>query len=200
MGKKLLALLLAAMMCLTLCVGCDSEDSPADNAQKDPVTDAKTPADDAKDPVPEEKVPVVYWGTWGAEKQEYIEKLMTEFNASQDKYEMSYEYVGSMNDLLAKLQITSEADLPALVNATTEQAGTYMYSDFIVPVSEFASTSDPAVSMLYGNLVSTWGDLDGNMVGYPMGNSMARYFLQHGPCGAAGRGSLQGYHLPGRPV
>ncbi len=177
MGKKLLALLLAAMMCLTLCVGCDSEDPPADNARKDPVTDAKDPADDAKDPVPEEKVPVVYWGTWGAEKQEYIEKLMTEFNASQDKYEMHYEYVGSMNDLLAKLQITSEADLPALVNATTEQAGTYMYSDFIVPVSEFASTSDPAVSMLYGNLVSTWGDLDGNMVGYPMGNSMAGIFF-----------------------
>ncbi len=177
MEKKIVALLLAVVMCLTLCVGCGAEDPPADDTKDPGVVDTKDPVSDTQDPAPEGKVPVVYWGTWGAEKQEYIEKLMAEFNASQEKYEMSYEYVGSMNDLLAKLQITAESDLPALVNATTEQAGTYMYSDFIVPVSEFASTSDPAVSMLYGNLVATWGDLDGNMVGYPMGNSMAGIFF-----------------------
>lgn len=125
----------------------------------------------------DDKVKVVYWGTWGAEKQEYIQKIMDEFNASQDTYEVVYEYVGSNNDLLAKIQVTNDNDLPALINGTTEQAGTFFYSNFVVPVSKFAGKDDPSISMLYNNLVSTWGDLDGELVGYPMGNSMAGIYF-----------------------
>ncbi len=125
----------------------------------------------------DDKVKVVYWGTWGAAKQEYILKVMDEFNASQDKYEAVYEYVGSNNDLLAKIQVTNDEDLPALINGTTEQAGTFFYSDFIVPISTFAKKDDPTISALYGNLVGTWGDLDGEMVGFPMGNSMAGIYF-----------------------
>lgn len=176
--RYLAALFMAFCICTSLLVGCgDKGQTPAPPDDKEPAVqapaDEKTPAE----PAAGEKVPVVYWGTWGSEKQEFIEQRISEFNASQDQYEMSYEYVGSMNDLLAKLQVTDAKDLPAMVNATTEQAGTYMYSDFVVPVSTFADASDPAISMLYPNLVSTWGDLDGQMVGYPMGNSMAGIYF-----------------------
>lgn len=153
--KRLAAMLLALVMCLSL-VACGNG---GDDTQGD------------------EPVNVVYWGTWGAEKQEYIEKIMGEFNASQTDYVMSYEYVGSTDDLLAKLQVTDQADYPALINGTTEQTGTYFYSDYITPISEIADDNDPSITMLYGNLVSTWGDADGKMVGYPMGNSMAGLYF-----------------------
>lgn len=165
--KRLAALLLTLALCLSLAACGGSPSGDADTSEDTESADASG----------EEPVNVVYWGTWGAEKQEYIQQVMDEFNASQSKYVMSYEYVGSTDDLLAKLQVTDQAEYPALINGTTEQTGTYFYSDYITPISEIADANDPSISMLYGNLVSTWGDAEGKMVGYPMGNSMAGIYF-----------------------
>jgi ABC-type glycerol-3-phosphate transport system substrate-binding protein len=179
--KKLMAILLSLLLCFGVLSACTAPEQAS--ASNPPTTDGavETPAQtEAASETPvasSEKTKVVYWGTWGSDKQEYIERLASEFNASQDTYEVVYEYVGTMTDLLAKIQVTDAANLPTMINATTEQNGTYMYSDFIVPISTFASKDDPDIAKLYNNLVATWGDLDGNMIGYPMGNSMAGIYF-----------------------
>ena len=120
----------------------------------------------------DDKVKVVYWGTWGAEKQEYILQVIDEFNASQDKYEAVYEFVGGYGDLLAKLQVTNDEDLPALINSTVEAIGNHLYNERTVPISQFAGKDDPYYTMLYPNLIGTWSDKNDELIGYPMGNSM----------------------------
>ena len=153
MKKRIFALLLAFDMCFSLLVGC------GDNSGD------KTPEDTGP-------IPVVYWGTWGAANAEYINKVIADFNASQDKYVVSFEYVGAYADLLAKIQVTNPEHLPAMVNGSNAQHGTWMYADFVVPISEFASADDPAITKLYANQISAWGDTEGSLVGYPMGNTM----------------------------
>jgi sn-glycerol 3-phosphate transport system substrate-binding protein len=177
--KKWLSILLVLMLCTAAFAGCTSNSTTKTDNTTTSSTTTSTSAETekTKEETPEGPIEVVYWGTWGSDKQEYIERLATEFNNSQGTYKVVYEYVGNMNDLLAKIQVTDEANLPTMINATTEQNGTYMYSDFIVPVSTFADKSDKYVSMLYGNLVANWGDLDGNLIGYPMGNSMAGIYF-----------------------
>ena len=153
--KKILAILLTLALCLSMLAACGSKqaageapaeeapaEAPAEEAPAEEAPAEEAPAEEAPaEEAPAEKVQVVYWGTWGSEKQEYIERLAGEFNAMQDQYELVYEYVGNATDLLAKIQITDSENLPAMINATTEQAGTYMYSDFVVPISTFAASS-----------------------------------------------------------
>ncbi len=190
MKRNWLSILFALVLCVTMVAGCgNNSTNPAGTTTESPSTTAPA-ATPASTPtaatateaapqvvVPEGRTKVVYWGTWGSDKQEYIQRLADEFNKMQNTYYVVYEYVGSMTDLLAKIQVTDDKNLPTMINATTEQNGTYMYSDFVVPVSKFAKKDDKFVSMLYSNLVATWGDMNGNMVGYPMGNSMAGIYF-----------------------
>jgi len=177
-AKKSLSLLLALVLCVTVFAGCANVSKPTDGTTSaSPKTSESTVVTEPASTQPKEPIEVVYWGTWGSDKKEFIERLAKEFNEMQNTYRVTYEYVGNMNDLLAKLQVTDEANLPTLINATTEQNGTYMYSGLVEPIYNFAGKDDPFVSMIYGNLVSCWGDLDGNLIGYPMGNSMAGIYF-----------------------
>ena len=128
--------------------------------------------------VPQGRVGVTYWGTWGADSKAYIQEVIDQFNASQNTYYVTMQYVGGRDDLYAKMQVTEKGKLPALINTTTEMTGAFMYSDWIAPIYELAGTEDQQyVDRIYGNLVGTWGDREGRLLGYPMGNSMTGVYF-----------------------
>ncbi len=135
-----------------------------------PAADAK-PAETAASSGP---VEVVWWHTWGGNFIPYIEKMAEAFNASQSKYHITLQYVGNMNALYSKLQVTEEKDLPALINSTTEAIGSYLYTDYVVPLYKIVPAEDKHIlDAIYNNLVGAWGDNEGNIWAYPMGNSMS---------------------------
>ncbi|MBO4388459.1 MAG: extracellular solute-binding protein [Spirochaetales bacterium] len=125
---------------------------------------------------PGEPIEVVYWHTWGSNNLAYLQDIADKFNASQSVYHITLEYVGNMNALYSKLQVTDQADRPALINSTTETLGSFIYTDYVVPLAEFVADNAPAdqpiLDAIYPNMVAAWGDKDGKLYGYPMGNSM----------------------------
>ena len=167
--KNILSLILALAMVLSL-VACGSNASVDENT-----------GDDDEEPtveIPEGRVHVEYWSTWGSNNKAYLDEVITAFNNSQTTYFVTQEYVGGAADLYAKLQVTDAAKRPALINTTTEWPGAYLYTDYIVPVYEIAGTADQEyLDQAYPNLAATWSDTDGNLLGYPMGNSMSGVYF-----------------------
>lgn len=180
--KKLLALALSLILLLSCMAGCGGD------TDADPNAGGETSGDNSggiqfndgsgSEEVPEGRIGVTYWGTWGSDNKAYIQTVIDSFNASQSTYYVTMQYVGGRADLYAKLQVTEKSKLPALINTTTEMTGSFMYSDWITPVYELAGTEDQRyLDRVYGNLVGTWGDQDGNLLGYPMGNSMSGIYF-----------------------
>lgn len=197
MKKRLLALVLGVVMITSCFAGCgksevpnEAEEAPNEAAEDAPseikLNEAEESADEAVD-VPDDRIEVAYWGTWGSDNKAYIQTVIDSFNASQSTYFVTMQYVGGAGDLYAKLQVTEQEKLPALINATTEMTGTFLYSDWVTPISELTTAEDQEyIDRIYGNLSATWGDSEGNMVGYPMGNSMTGIYFNMDVMEAAG--------------
>lgn len=170
MKKFLSILLVASMVFVGLFAQGKGEASPAAGSA---VTGAPV-AESEKAPAPEGKIDVIYWHTWGSKNLEYLQQVAEDFNASQDRYNIILEYVGNMNALYSKLQVTDKADRPALINSTTETLGSYLYTDYVIPMYKAVPAADKHIlDEVYNNLKGAWGDVDGNLWGYPMGNSMS---------------------------
>ena len=166
-GKRLLSLLLALLLMLTLAACGQKENDDVGINDGSEIED-----------IPEGRIGVTYWGTWGSDNKAYIQTVIDSFNESQSTYFVTMQYVGGRDDLYAKLQVTERSKLPALINTTTEMTGAFMYSDWITPVYELAGTADQAwLDRIYPNLAATWGDKDGKLLGYPMGNSMTGVYF-----------------------
>jgi sn-glycerol 3-phosphate transport system substrate-binding protein len=136
-------------------------------------TEAPKPAAEVQAPVVKD-YPVVYWTTFTGANGAFIQTIIDEFNASQDAYEVTMQYNGNYMDQLAKLQVSDQKSLPNLINGSTEQVGTYAYSDFIAWAGNVVAKDDPLLNSFYGNLKATWGDsVSGKWIGLPMGNSQS---------------------------
>ena len=201
MKKKLfslLAMLLSLVMILSACGG-KTDDGNDDDTDKVGVEDfdvtgydeeaAKLTVDTEIDGVmvPAGRIPVRYWCPHGSGTSKNLDNIAVNvFNESQDKYFIVRTYQGGYYDQLAKLQATEQADLPALVNSSSETVGSYLHSGLIVPVQNYVEADANYVDpKLYGNLVATYG-LGGELIGYPMSLSLSGFFYNVDVFKAAG--------------
>lgn len=169
--KKKLFSLLAALMALVMVLSACGNSKPDASA----ALEVDTEIDGIM--VPAGRIPVRYWCPHGSGTSAKLDELaVNTFNESQDKYFIVRSYQGGYYDQLAKLMATDQADLPALVNSSSETVGSYLHSGLIIPVQDFIkkdkSYEDPG---LYGNLVATYG-LKGDLIGYPMSLSLSGFF------------------------
>ena len=190
--KKKLQRMLAFVLCLMMTTGCLVGCGGSGNAEKEDGEEEESNGivlneEEGGEEVPEGRTEVVYWGTWGADNKAYIQSVIDSYNASQSTYYVTMQYVGTMDDLNAKLQVTEKNKLPALINTTTEMTGAFMYSDWITPIYELAGEDEQEyLDRIYGNLVATWGNQEGQLLGYPMGNSMTGIYFNMDILGEAG--------------
>ncbi len=169
--KKLLVILLALLAFTGFAFANGAGEATTAPAAE---TSAETAAPAAEAAATDGPIEVLYWHTWGSNNLAYLEDMAAKFNESQSKYHVTLQYVGNMNALYSKLQVTEEKDLPAMINSTTEAFGSYLYTDYIVPLYKVVPAEDkPILDAIYKNLVGAWGDNDGNLWAYPMGNSMS---------------------------
>lgn len=175
--KRMFAVLLCVVMAAGCLTGCKKEKSGGI------VLNEENKGVD----VPEGRKEVVFWTTYGSDSKSYIQGIIDSFNSSQSTYFVTLQYVGTRDDLYAKMQVSEKKNLPALINTTTEMTGAFMYSDWITPVYKLAGEEDKQyLERIYGNLSATWSDAKGNLLGYPMGNSMSGIFLNMDIMKAAG--------------
>lgn len=120
-------------------------------------------------------ITVPYWRCYTGASAEFVDGIIAEFNASQDKYVVVPEYNGGYYDQLAKLMATDQENLPAMCNSSSETVGSYLHSGLVKYAQDFID-ADPSWNYdFYGNLVATYG-VNGKLVGIPLGFSLSGFF------------------------
>lgn len=108
--KRILAILLMSMMILTAC----GTTGVASNANQEGAK--AEPVESTGSPVAEEKVTIEFWHALGGSLGDGLNEIISDFNASQSKYEIKPVVIGSYDEIDEKLQAAYAADqVPALV-------------------------------------------------------------------------------------
>jgi len=169
MKKSIVVLLILFMAVCAVFANGGAESKPAvkpteQPAQKAPVVETK----------PAGTTEVEWWSYYGKANIEYLQKVIDAYNSSQSDYHVTIEYQGSQLELIAKMQSTLKADLPALFNCAVENIGMLIPADYCVSAQEYLNKDPkgwPELDHTYGAFKAAYCDKDGNLVGYPNGVS-----------------------------
>lgn len=167
MSKRLLALLLSLVLCLGLCACGGEGDTTEDDGL---VTELSL------------------WFPYGALSQAYLDQLVDKFNASQETYYIEIQNMGSVVAVRQKLDSTlNPADYPDIICGQTIATAYYANADWLKRVQDFVDQEETDWTQgVFSSVRDTYTDLDGNLLGYPLGVSCSGYWVNVDAIKAAG--------------
>ena len=167
--KKVLAMIMALAMVLSL-VACGNN---GDNTDTPDTPDGPTE--------------LVLWSTRTGTDAEALQKYIDQFNAGQDKWNLTMVYNGGYGDTQAKFMSTAAEERPDLVEFGNENASYFFGNpDACVPVQKFIDEDGYDASNIMAHLRNSMTDAEGNLLGVPLGNSAVGFIYngtllaQHG--------------------
>ena len=159
LSKRLLALLMSVILCLGLCAcGGGEEGTTEDDGL---VTELSL------------------WFPYGALSQAYLQKLVDEFNASQEEYFVEIQNMGSVVAVRQELDSTlSPSDYPDIICGQTIATAYYANASWLKKVQDFVNQEETDWTQgVFTSVRDTYTDLDGNLLGYPLGVSCSGYWV-----------------------
>ena len=99
-----------------------------------------------------QRTKVTVWHMLNGINAEAFDKIVADFNASQDKYQVVAEFQGNWYDNFAKFKATPKEDLPDLYQIVVECMGWLSESDMIIPVQKFIDRDGFDVSGMQENV------------------------------------------------
>lgn len=162
--KKIRKSVLTAMLCVGLVLGLCACGKGKD--------DSKTYAEG-------DTIEIVLWYTSGSRSQAHVERLIDKFNESQDKYWVRVQNNGDPSAIRTKLETTQSKDnYPDLFLGQAAATCYFANAEYVTPVQEFIDKEDSDwTTGIYENVRKTYTDLEGNMIGYPLGVSTSGYWV-----------------------
>ena len=159
LSKKLLALLLCMIMCLGLCACGGGDDDTED--EDGLVTELSL------------------WFPYGSLSQAYLDQLVDDFNMSQEDYYVEIQNMGSVGTVRQKLDSTlSQSDYPDMICGQTIATAYYASSSWLKKVQDFVDQEETDWTQgMYTSVRNAYTDLDGNLLGYPLGVSCSGYWV-----------------------
>lgn len=164
--KKVLAIILSLVMLLGL-VAC-GEKAPADDTPAGPTE-------------------LVLWSTRTGTDAEALQKYIDQFNASQDKWNLTMVYNGGYGDTQSKFMSTPAGERPDIVEFGAENACYFFDNpDQCVPVQKFIDEDKYDASNIMAHSRHALTDNNGTLYGVPLGASSVGFIYngtllaQHG--------------------
>ena len=164
--KKVLAMILSLVMLMGL-VAC---------GEKEPVDE--TPAGPTE---------LVLWSTRTGTDAEALQKYIDQFNASQDKWNLTMVYNGGYGDTQSKFMSTPAGERPDIVEFGAENACYFFDNpDQCVPVQKFIDEDKYDASNIMAHSRHALTDNNGTLYGVPLGASSVGFIYngdllaQHG--------------------
>ena len=166
--KKLLALMLAMILCFGLCACGGSEEEEDENLGG--------------------TTEISLWFSYGSLSQAYLDEIVDEFNLSQDEYFVKVQNAGSVSEVRTKLDSTlNKEDYPDLLCGTTVATAYYEAADYIKNVQDFVDKEETDwTTGIFENVRAVYSDSEGNLLGYPLGVSCSGYWVNVDAVTAAG--------------
>ncbi|MGI6403572.1 MAG: ABC transporter substrate-binding protein [Oscillospiraceae bacterium] len=116
MSKRTVALLLALVLSISLFTACSSSSpsSPAPQSSSAGESSSAAPPQTTAD-TSAGKVKIIFWHAMGGRNGEYLDKMVANYNASQDAVEVEAQYQGNYDDAMAKLRATPAGSGPDIM-------------------------------------------------------------------------------------
>lgn len=158
--RKRMSWMMAVLATAAIAAGCsggettDTAGSSADNAATEAGESGETaPAGDATE--------VIFWSSMSGGMGETLDKIVSDYNASQDAVHVTVEFQGNYYDMAAKLQAAvTSGEIPHV--AQLEMGRTKMFADYGVlqDMTDLAAESGLDLSMFYPGLMNScdWGE------------------------------------------
>lgn len=118
-----------------------------------------------------EKQVVMFWHAMGGAGQEALEKIVDDFNASQDEIQVNAEYQGSYDEALTKYQSVAGTDsAPTMMQVFEIGTMAMINSGSIVPIQEFIDADGYDMSGLEENIINYY-KIDDKFYSMPFNSS-----------------------------
>lgn len=118
-----------------------------------------------------EKQVVMFWHAMGGAGQEALEKIVDDFNASQDEVQVNAEYQGSYDEALTKYQSVAGTDsAPTMMQVFEIGTMAMINSGSIVPIQEFIDADGYDMSGLEENIINYY-KIDDKFYSMPFNSS-----------------------------
>ncbi|MEK4484255.1 ABC transporter substrate-binding protein [Psychrobacillus sp. FSL H8-0484] len=134
----------------------------------------------------EEKQVVTFWHSMGGKGQEALNKIVEEYNTSQDGIQVNAEYQGTYDESLTKFNAVAGSDSAPTVIQTFEIGTMSMInSGQITPIQEFVDADNYDMSGLEKNITNYYS-LDGTFYSMPFNSSTPVMYYNKDAFKAAG--------------
>ena len=146
MKKKLLAVILILSVCISMLAGCGKKKSTETDTKGETgtktETESKEPVDASKYEVTE-PITIKWWHALEEQYSQVIEKVVNDFNNSQDLITVEAEYIGSYADVNEALVAAHAAGtgLPGVVVANTPYVAEYGASGLTEDLTPYIEAS-----------------------------------------------------------
>lgn len=168
MRKKLIGVVLAAVMAASAVGGCASAN--VDNKER--VADSKADTVENSGSPGQDKVELVLWTGLAGQPGEVIQKVVDDYNGSQDKVFVELQYQGSYQESLNKLKTTMRTkDGPDLVQIYEAGTRTMIDSGFIIPMQQIIDEYEIDVTGLVENMLNYY-TVDNQLYSMPLNTSV----------------------------
>lgn len=158
MKKRLLAIVLVLVLACSMLTACGSKQEDNQSASG--------------------KMELSLWSTYTEASNVKMAELVAKFNAQSDKYEVRLEIGQSSSQNRQKLAASTPDYYPSLFMGTNNTIFEYAESKYTAPIQQFIDKdSDDWTADMLGAVRTGFSDLEGNLVGVPVGNSVKGYMV-----------------------
>lgn len=144
---------IAAVLATAACSGGDSSPTPS------------APGAGTAEPGATERVPVTFWGSWSGDQIDQLNQQTAAFNASQDKYEVTYVPQELVEEKL--LTALAGGDVPDVVLWDRPQTAIYAPKGALASLDELVARDGVDLGVYYPEALSEMY-ADGNLYGVPL--------------------------------
>lgn len=162
--KRLLAIILAAVMTLTMLAGCGSTPAstpvstpaPSTAPSVAPPADVVTDVQKGTDPIK-----VVFWHSMGGRNEEALKVIIDGFNASQKEVIVEPQYQGTYDDAITKLRATGEGSRPDIMQLYDVGTRWMIDSGFALRIQDYIDKDKYDISDYEPNILAYYSLPDG---------------------------------------
>lgn len=121
---------------------------------------------------------LVLWSSYPEESLVVLREVIERFNKEFPQYHLTVEYPGTVANIRMKLTTLRQKDYPSIFFGTPSTTGEYASAPYTKPIQSYLDADkEKWTEDMYENVRVVYSDLDGNMIGSPIGVSAKGYMV-----------------------
>ncbi|RCW69787.1 ABC transporter substrate-binding protein [Saliterribacillus persicus] len=185
--KKTLWLVLMLLFAIVLTACNDADANETEETTETEESSTNEPAEEeAEEEAASESTEITFWHSMGGAGQEALEKIVDNYNTSQDKIQVNAEYQGTYDEALTKFHSVAGTDsAPTMMQVFEIGTMSMIHSGHIEPIQTFIDDDGYDMSGLEENIINYY-NIDDQFYSMPFNSSTPVMYYNKDAFEAAG--------------